>query len=358
MSLSANRVRDHDLHPAAFRAEFWSLSASAHIGPSSKCIRALREQFVHRKHGVRSPIGRERNIVRGVLAGLHVADRLDRDPCRPFRDALHEACESPLGCHGQRRGLSGKGDSRPDLFDHTHRLSRNERTYGRRSSWPSPASTVPVASHDSYATVPDDGGPGACGPAALPADPARIPASHGRAVSCAVCATTSKVRQWAVTLIIGSVPVPALSCVPVYLALVSAGVKGRTASRLAPAGAQRREGIYPFFNLARGLSRASQDVVRGLRQSRQASRRLSHPHCSRNSANSRRHGPVSSMFGFTRTMRGSDDYAKRTLMSIVAEGINDAARRGNATSIDGTIHRCPGAGSETRNVHPTKTYTR
>ncbi len=131
-----------------------------------------------------------------------------------------------------------------------------------------------------------------------------IPASHGRAVSCAVYAATSKVRQWAVTLIIGSVPVPALSCVPVNLALVSAGVNGRTASRLAPAGAQRREGVYPFFNLARGLSLASQDVVRGLRQSRQASRRLSHPHCSRNSANSRRHGPVSSMFGFTRTMRG------------------------------------------------------
>ena len=71
----------------------------------------------------------------------------------------------------------------------------------------------------------------------------------------------------AVAVVIGSVPMLALSCVPMYFALVSAGVNGSTASRLALAGALWLGGAYPLFNLARGLSLASQDVVRGLRQS-------------------------------------------------------------------------------------------
>ena len=253
-------------------------------------------------------------------------------------------------------------------------------------------------------------------PAAIQLLSFMILATYGIAVSIAVNAATRRMPKRAVAVVIGSVPVLALSCVPMYFALVGAGVSNSIAVRMALAGAVWLGGAYPLFNLARGLSLASQDVARGLRQSitegdlRRAGRARDLEELRREIA-MHLHGTVRGLLTTT-VMRlefaissqdpekaslalaearslleraGSspspfetgepaaessslpaqlselesawagivdvrihsddagapDDSAKRKLMSIVTEGINDAARHGQATSIDVTIRRCP-----------------
>ena len=253
-------------------------------------------------------------------------------------------------------------------------------------------------------------------PAAIQLLSLMILATYGIAVSFAVNAATRLMPKRAVAVVIGSVPVLALSCVPMYFVLAGAGVPESIALRMALASALWLGGAYPLFNLARGLSLASQDVVRGLRQSitegdlRRAGRardldelrreiamhlhgtvrglltttvmRLEFAISSQDPekaslalAEARwlldRAGSSSSPFGAGEPAAESsslltqfselesawaglvdvrihsddagdpDDSATRKLVSIVTEGINDAARHGQATSVDVTIHRCP-----------------
>ena len=235
-------------------------------------------------------------------------------------------------------------------------------------------------------------------------------------MSITVNAATRMAPHFAVAVVIGSVPVLALSCIPLYFVLVQTGGDNRIALRLALAGALWLAGVYPLFNLARGLSIASEDLVLGLRQSitegdvRRASRareleelrreiamhlhgtvrglltttvmRLEFAISSRDSEQARlaltearalleRAGNSPSSIGAGDLAAASSsmlaelselqstwsglvdvrihadaepaphDSAKRKLLSIVTEGINDAARHGQATFIDVTIRHRP-----------------
>ena len=241
-------------------------------------------------------------------------------------------------------------------------------------------------------------------------------AAYGSAVSITVNAATRMAPHFAVAVVIGSVPVLALSCIPLYFVLVQTGGDNRIALRLALAGALWLAGVYPLFNLARGLSIAREDLVLGLRQSitegdvRRASRahdleelrreiamhlhgtvrglltttvmRLEFAISSRDSEQARlalsearalleRAGNSPSSIGAPDLAAASssmlaelselqsawsglvdvrihadadpapDDSAKRKLLSIVTEGINDAARHGQATCIEVTIRHRP-----------------
>ena len=86
-------------------------------------------------------------------------------------------------------------------------------------------------------------------------------------ISLAVNVLSRRRPQWAVALTIGSVPVLAVSGIPVYLVLTLTGTDPAAAARLALTGALWVAVAYPLLNVARGLSLAAQDVVRGLQQS-------------------------------------------------------------------------------------------
>lgn len=235
-------------------------------------------------------------------------------------------------------------------------------------------------------------------------------AAYGIAVSFVVNAATRRLPKYAVAAVIGSVPVLALSCVPLYFALVSAGVDDGMALRLGLAGAVWLGGTYPLFNLARGLSLASQDVTRGLRQSitegdlrragrardvealrreiamhlhgtvrglltttvmrlefaissqdpEQASLALAearsllergvrpHPMSARPESLLVELAGLESAWEGLISLRINADEAgvpsaqtQRALVSVVTEGVNDAARHGRATRVDVTIREMP-----------------
>ncbi|CAB4880315.1 MAG: hypothetical protein F2793_06265 [Actinobacteria bacterium] len=229
-------------------------------------------------------------------------------------------------------------------------------------------------------------------------------------MSIAVNAATRRMPKRAVAVVIGSVPVLALSCVPMYVALAGAGVTESIGVRISLAGAVWLGGTYPLFNLARGLSLASQDVARGLRQSitegdlRRAGRardlaelrreiamhlhgtvrglltttvmRLEFAISSRDpeqaraaldearslleragrppSVSARSESLHAELAGLESAWAGLIDVGidadeagvpcvqtQRTLVSVVTEGINDAARHGGATRIVVTIRQTP-----------------
>ena len=87
------------------------------------------------------------------------------------------------------------------------------------------------------------------------------------AISLAVNALTRRMPRWAVAVTIGSIPVLALSGIPVDQVLTVAGTDETVAARLALTGALWVAVAYPLLNVARGLSIAARDVVRGLQQS-------------------------------------------------------------------------------------------
>jgi signal transduction histidine kinase len=92
-------------------------------------------------------------------------------------------------------------------------------------------------------------------------------AAFALVTSFAVNVLSRRVPRWAVAVTIGSIPVLALSAIPVYLVLTRVGTEASVAARLALTGALWVAVAYPLFNVARGLSIASRDVVRGLQQS-------------------------------------------------------------------------------------------
>jgi signal transduction histidine kinase len=83
-------------------------------------------------------------------------------------------------------------------------------------------------------------------------------------ISLAVNALARRMPQWAVAVTIGSVPVLALSGIPVYLVLTLGSTDATVAARLALTGALWVAVAYPLLNVARGLGIAGRDVVRGL----------------------------------------------------------------------------------------------